>query len=99
MCLDGRMKHQKPGRVGSAPNGKKIRRVDWAFRRLRHQAVQFFAKGDRELRKMISDSLEGAHSYSEVERVVTGELRRTGAPTWSQFMDHFFGHRINRRVS
>jgi hypothetical protein len=77
-------------------NGKTVK-IDWAFRRLRNQAVRFFAGGDRTLRRALGSTLEKARTYSDVEHEIMNELGpRKGNRTWHQFMDTFFGHRINK---
>jgi hypothetical protein len=41
--------------------------------------------------------LEKARTYSDVEHEIMNELGpRKGNRTWHQFMDTFFGHRINK---
>jgi hypothetical protein len=76
--------------------GKRMK-IDWAFRRLRNQTVRFFAGADRELRRALTGRLESARTYSQIEHEIMNELGpRKGARTWHQFMDTFFGHRINK---
>lgn len=99
--------------VKANPNGKtttraaakhsgtgKVKRVDWAFRRLRHQAVQFLARGDAKLRRDLNALLSKPRTFTEMERTVVQQLGpRKGPTVWRKFLDGFFGHQINRHVA
>lgn len=84
---------------GDAQRPTKKVKVDWAFRRLRHQAVQFLARGDAKMRRDLNALLSRPRTFSEMERTVINQLGpRRGARVWRQFLDGFFGHTINRHV-
>lgn len=81
----------------SGEGGGKIKRINWAFRRLRHQAIKFLANGDAVLRRDLNDALSGPKNFTEMEREILQFLGPQDGPTiWRSFLDHFFGHRINR---
>lgn len=86
-------------RSSAKHRGKRTVKVDWAFRRLRNQAVRFFAAGDRVVRRELSRALEPARTYSQARAKIVSQLgARKGQRAWDQFMDTFFGHRINRHA-
>lgn len=95
-------KHSSKGtRSGGVLTRKtKTEKVDWAFRRLRNQAVRFFAGNDIQLRRELHDVLEPARTYEQIQKEITGVVGPRRAPkAWTQFMNTFFSHRINKHVS
>lgn len=96
-------KHSGNGKRNGHRNGQskvKTQRVDWALRRLRNQAVRFFAGKDAQLRHELHDALEPARSYSQIQKEISGVVGPRRAPkAWQAFMDTFFSHRINKHVS
>lgn len=86
-----------PAAEPSGNTKRKKVKVDWAFRRLRHQAIAFLSRGDRALRRELTPVLNEPRTWSEMEKTVVANLGpRKGPSVWREFMDQFFGHQINR---
>lgn len=71
--------------------------LDWAYRRLRRQALLFYGKGlDTEAKKSMREDLEAVspHTYSALHEHVT-RAAMYKSQSWTDFMDWFFGHEIH----
>jgi hypothetical protein len=87
------------GKAKQHKRRQNILQIDWAFRRLRNQAVRFFSAGDREIAHDLRTELNETHSYSQIERRLRRLASMSGSRTWTKFMDSFFSHRVNRHVA
>jgi hypothetical protein len=91
---------EKPAKKAK-PAKEQVSKLDWAYRRLRYQAVLYFAPVDAkgkearqeqvEARKALKEQFEALpHSYSALR-----DGSGIGQRGWDGFMDHFFGHVIH----
>lgn len=68
------------------------RTLDWAFRRLRRQAVNFFGGDDAEKRSKLREELDRITSgYALLADQFGGHTSKT----WLEFMESFFAHEIH----
>ncbi len=80
-----------------AADKKKVIKLDWAFRRLRNQAAIFFSGGNKDKKKALMEALEVTSKYEQVQNYFNGG-DADHVEEWTKFMNHFFGHRINKQV-
>ena len=84
--------------IGMNAKTHKTVKVDWAFRRLRNQAIRFLAAGDASLRPELNAEMERANNWTEVREVFVHLTGRSGRGLWDQFMNSFFAHTVKKHA-